>query len=317
MTSSLLSSNNRWSTNDLYKYIGIILLTLQQSTMPLMFFCNVKKAVIDDPVETAKYLNTHPPPDMCSRSNLQPAEQPILHCTVQSRVHNLLCSLPNENSDHSPDAAPGFEETIVRCPVVRFGSTCSWCGQCPNTVPASSRRCWFGAKPKFGIFDGFDYVFYFSFCWSIHGKILKQSSVDVWMQNVRLGPAKLRAVDFAERHGYIRGVIKQIVHDPGRGTPLAIVEFRDLYKHRMKKETIVAAEELHTGQFIYCGKKAQVMAAFMRIRVPVAMSKPLAWCWGYFDRKEEVNSNENRVFVGYCKFAMSVMWHILATWKGT
>uniref|UniRef100_A0A915CXX3 Ribosomal Proteins L2 RNA binding domain-containing protein n=1 Tax=Ditylenchus dipsaci TaxID=166011 RepID=A0A915CXX3_9BILA len=55
----------------------------------------------------------------------------------------------------------------------------------------------------------------------------------------RKGPAKLRAVDFAERHGYIRGVIKQIVHDPGRGAPLAIVEFRDLYKHRVKKETIV------------------------------------------------------------------------------
>jgi len=74
----------------------------------------------------------------------------------------------------------------------------------------------------------------------------------------RKGPAKLRAVDYAERQGYIRGVIKDIIHDPGRGAPLAIVHFRDPYKYRVKKETMIAAEGLHTGQFIYCGKKAQV-----------------------------------------------------------
>lgn len=71
----------------------------------------------------------------------------------------------------------------------------------------------------------------------------------------RKGPAKLRAVDYAERHGFIRGVIKDIIHDPGRGAPLAIVHFRDPYKYRIKKETMIAAEGLHTGQFIHCGKK--------------------------------------------------------------
>ncbi|KAK0562014.1 60S ribosomal protein L2 [Tilletia horrida] len=30
-------------------------------------------------------------------------------------------------------------------------------------------------------------------------------------------PAKLRALDFAERNGYIRGVVKEIIHDAGRG----------------------------------------------------------------------------------------------------
>ncbi len=33
----------------------------------------------------------------------------------------------------------------------------------------------------------------------------------------RKGPAKLRPLDFAERHGYIRGLVKEIIHDPGRG----------------------------------------------------------------------------------------------------
>uniref|UniRef100_A0A094ZEW3 Large ribosomal subunit protein uL2 n=1 Tax=Schistosoma haematobium TaxID=6185 RepID=A0A094ZEW3_SCHHA len=37
----------------------------------------------------------------------------------------------------------------------------------------------------------------------------------------RKGAARLRPNDFAERHGYIRGVVKEIIHDPGRGAPLA------------------------------------------------------------------------------------------------
>ncbi|VDP30275.1 unnamed protein product [Schistosoma mattheei] len=44
----------------------------------------------------------------------------------------------------------------------------------------------------------------------------------------RKGAAKLRPNDFAERHGYIRGVVKEIIHDPGRGAPLAKVSFRDI-----------------------------------------------------------------------------------------
>ncbi|XP_025249498.1 60S ribosomal protein L8 isoform X2 [Theropithecus gelada] len=54
----------------------------------------------------------------------------------------------------------------------------------------------------------------------------------------RKGAARLRAVDFAERHGYIKGIVKDIIHDPGRGAPLA--------------------KGIHTGQFVYCGKKAQL-----------------------------------------------------------
>lgn len=79
----------------------------------------------------------------------------------------------------------------------------------------------------------------------------------------RKGPAKLRPVDYSERHGYIRGIVKDIIHDPGRGAPLAVVHFRDPYKYRIKKELMIAAEGLYTGQFIYCGKKG----FFLRINI--------------------------------------------------
>ncbi|OZC07210.1 Ribosomal Proteins L2, RNA binding domain protein [Onchocerca flexuosa] len=74
----------------------------------------------------------------------------------------------------------------------------------------------------------------------------------------RKGAAKLRPVDYSERHGYIKGVVKTIMHDPGRGAPLALIEFRDPYRYKILKSTMIAAEGMHTGQFIYCGRKAQV-----------------------------------------------------------
>ena len=40
----------------------------------------------------------------------------------------------------------------------------------------------------------------------------------------RKGAPRLRPVDYAERNGYIKGVVKDIIHDPGRGAPLAIVQ---------------------------------------------------------------------------------------------
>lgn len=100
----------------------------------------------------------------------------------------------------------------------------------------------------------------------------------------RKGAAKLRQVDFAERHGYIKGIVKvssdhqqiagctcykvgsvymsaslnqDIIHDPGRGAPLAKVAFRDPYRFKKRTELFIAAEGIHTGQFIYCGKKGK------------------------------------------------------------
>jgi large subunit ribosomal protein L8e len=59
-------------------------------------------------------------------------------------------------------------------------------------------------------------------------------------------------------YSYIRGVVKTIRHDPGRGAPLAEVSFRDPYKYSTRKEYFLAAEGTYTGQYIYCGSSANV-----------------------------------------------------------
>lgn len=69
-------------------------------------------------------------------------------------------------------------------------------------------------------------------------------------------PAQFRTLDYAERHGYTRGVVKEIIHDPGRGAPLAKVQFRHPYKFKMITETFIANEGMYSGQFIYAGKNA-------------------------------------------------------------
>ena len=55
-----------------------------------------------------------------------------------------------------------------------------------------------------------------------------------------------------------QGVIKDIIHDPGRGAPLAVVHFRDPYHYKIKKELFVACEGMYTGQSVYCGKKSTI-----------------------------------------------------------
>merc|ERR1712232_1536307 len=75
----------------------------------------------------------------------------------------------------------------------------------------------------------------------------------------RKGAVKLRALDFAEKHGYIRGVVKEIIHDPGRGAPVAKVQFLNAYKYKRDTELLIATEGMYTGQFVYCGKKADLV----------------------------------------------------------
>ena len=74
----------------------------------------------------------------------------------------------------------------------------------------------------------------------------------------RIAPAKFRKLDFIEREGYIKGVVKEIVHDPGRGAPLARVVFRDPYRYKLRSEYFIATEGMYTGQHIFCGKRAQI-----------------------------------------------------------
>ncbi|TKY45701.1 60S ribosomal protein [Spatholobus suberectus] len=75
----------------------------------------------------------------------------------------------------------------------------------------------------------------------------------------RKGPARFRSLDFGERNGYLKGVVTDIIHDPGRGAPLAKVAFRHPFRYKKQTELFVAAEGLYTGQFLYCGKKATLV----------------------------------------------------------
>ena len=112
----------------------------------------------------------------------------------------------------------------------------------------------------------FDFLFLFPFETYVCGKMGRviraqrkgAGSIFTARTKCRKGAAKLRAVDYSERNGYIKGVVRDIVHDPGRGAPLAVVHFRDPYRYKIRKELFVAAEGMYTGQFIYCGKKAHL-----------------------------------------------------------
>ncbi|KAI5806585.1 60S ribosomal protein L2 [Peziza echinospora] len=88
----------------------------------------------------------------------------------------------------------------------------------------------------------------------------RKGAGSIFTANTRLrkNPAKFRTLDYAERHGYIRGIVKDIIHDPGRGAPLAKVTFRDPYRYRLHHETFIANEGMYTGQFVYAGKKASL-----------------------------------------------------------
>jgi large subunit ribosomal protein L8e len=74
----------------------------------------------------------------------------------------------------------------------------------------------------------------------------------------RKGAARLRTIDYIERNGYLKGLVTEILHDPGRGAPLARVAFRDPYRYRTRKQLMPAVEGTHTGQFIYMGSQAHL-----------------------------------------------------------
>ena len=67
---------------------------------------------------------------------------------------------------------------------------------------------------------------------------------------------KLRSLDYAEKQGYVRGVVKEILHDPGRGAPVAKVQFLNAYRYQRDTELFLCTEGMYSGQFIYAGKKA-------------------------------------------------------------
>ena len=43
----------------------------------------------------------------------------------------------------------------------------------------------------------------------------------------RKGASRMRVRDRTERHARIKGVIRKIVHDPGRGAPMMVIEYKN------------------------------------------------------------------------------------------
>ncbi len=89
---------------------------------------------------------------------------------------------------------------------------------------------------------------------------------------LKKGAVKHRVLDFAEREGYIKGVVKAIVHESGRGAPLCKVQFHNAYKYKLDNELFLAAEGMYTGMSIYAGQKgvffSQACLCGWSVRVP-------------------------------------------------
>jgi len=83
-------------------------------------------------------------------------------------------------------------------------------------------------------------------------------TVFVARRRLKKGKAQLRMIDHTEKKGYIKGIVKSLIHDPGRGAPLAKVHFRDPVRYKTRKENFIAAEGMYTGQFVYCGVRASL-----------------------------------------------------------
>ena len=75
-------------------------------------------------------------------------------------------------------------------------------------------------------------------------------------QFARLQPCPQNGV-LTPTRSYIKGVVRDIMHDPGRGAPLAKVVFRDTYRYKQRTEYFIAVEGMYSGQFVYCGRKGK------------------------------------------------------------
>ena len=89
---------------------------------------------------------------------------------------------------------------------------------------------------------------------------------------------KLRPLDYAERNGYVRGVVRDLIHDPGRGAPIVKVQFNNPYKYKKDNYQWTATEGTYTGQFIYCGKKGTLSAPTCPLPRHAARVSCSPWC---------------------------------------
>eukprot|EP00818_Percolomonas_sp_WS_P004158 CAMPEP_0117448520 /NCGR_PEP_ID=MMETSP0759-20121206/7444_1 /TAXON_ID=63605 /ORGANISM="Percolomonas cosmopolitus, Strain WS" /LENGTH=256 /DNA_ID=CAMNT_0005240911 /DNA_START=101 /DNA_END=871 /DNA_ORIENTATION=+ len=65
-----------------------------------------------------------------------------------------------------------------------------------------------------------------------------------------------RTFDFSERQGFVKGVVRKLNHEAGRGVPIANVEFRHPTMYKKVRKNMLAVEGLFSGQFIFAGAKA-------------------------------------------------------------
>merc|ERR1739845_159496 len=109
----------------------------------------------------------------------------------------------------------------------------------------------------------------------------RQKGVYKSHSHLRVAPAAFRTLDYAEKRGYIKGVVKEVIHDPGRGAPLARVVFRHPYKYRLKSEYFIATEGMYTAQFVYSGTNSIIIGHSednnkTRVRLPSGARKTLS-----------------------------------------
>jgi large subunit ribosomal protein L8e len=72
----------------------------------------------------------------------------------------------------------------------------------------------------------------------------------------RKGAAKFRPLDTAERSSQVVGVVKDIIHDPGRGAPLTQLVFKKSDGAGLERSLVIAPEGVHSGQVVQCGPLA-------------------------------------------------------------
>ena len=69
--------------------------------------------------------------------------------------------------------------------------------------------------------------------------------------------------------------MRQILHDPGRGAPVAKVQFRHPFKYKKVSYHICAAEGMYVGQYIYCGKKGVCAGTCLAFHVCIITAVPM------------------------------------------
>ena len=55
-----------------------------------------------------------------------------------------------------------------------------------------------------------------------------------------------------------KDLVKENIHDTGRGVLLARVVLRDTYKLKLRKELIVEVKDTYTVQLVHCGAKPEL-----------------------------------------------------------